>query len=67
MYKHIIVSFYLFGSFYLFYISLTLTNKAFLEDKKIPTELFIINSLTMLASGSILVYNFSLLNSCLVY
>jgi hypothetical protein len=62
MYNHIILSSCLFGSFYLFSTSLTLTNMALLEDKKIPNELFIINSLTMLASGCIIVYNFSLLN-----
>jgi hypothetical protein len=64
MYKHIVLSSCLFGSFYLFSISLILTNRALLEYKKIPNELFIINGLTMLASGSIIVYNFSLLNSC---
>jgi hypothetical protein len=57
MYNHNILSSCLFGSFYLFSISLSLTNKALLEDKKIPNELFIINGLTMLASGSIVVYN----------
>jgi hypothetical protein len=31
---------------------------ALLEDKKIPNELFIINGLTMWASGCIIVYNF---------
>lgn len=61
MYNHIILSSCLFGSLYLFSKSLTLTNKALLENKKIPNDLFIINGLTMLASGSILVYNFSLL------
>jgi hypothetical protein len=64
MYNHIILSSCLFGSFYLFSISLTLTNRALLEDKKIPNEVFIINGLTMFVSGSIVVYNFSLLNSC---
>ncbi len=61
---HIILSSFLFGSFYIFSISLKLTNKMLLEDKKkISNELFIINSLTMLVSGSIIVYNYSLFNS----
>ncbi len=59
---HIILSSCLFGSFYIFSISLTLTNRALLEDKKISNELFIINGLTMLVSGSIIVYNYSLFN-----
>ena len=64
MYNNNILSYCLFGPLYLFSLSLTLTNRSLLEDKKIPKELFILNGLTMLASGSILVYNFSLLNSC---
>ena len=62
MSNQIILSSCLYGSLFLFTISLALTNKALLEDKKIPKELFIINGLTMLASGSIVIYNFSLLN-----
>lgn len=57
MYNHIILSSCLFGSFYLFSISVGLTNLALLEDKKISNKLFIINGLTMLASGSIVVYS----------
>ena len=60
--NHIILSSCLYGSVFLFATSLTLINKALLEDKKIPKELYIINGLTMLASGSIVIYNFSLLN-----
>jgi len=63
MYNHIILSSSLFGSIFLFSTSLILTNRALLEDKKIPNGVFIINGLTMLVSGSIIVYNFSLLNS----
>ena len=62
--NHIILSSCLYGSVFLFATSLTLINKALLEDKKIPKELYIINGLTMFISGSIVVYNFSLLNSC---
>ena len=43
MYNHII----LFGSFYMFSISLTLTNRLLLEDKKISKKLFILNGLIM--------------------
>jgi len=57
MYNHIILSSCLFGSFYLFSISLGLTNLTLLEDKKIPNKLFIMNGLTMLSCGSIVVYS----------
>ena len=64
MYNHIILSSSLFGSIFLFSTSLILTNRALLEDKKIPNGIFIINGLTMIASGSIIVaYNYSLLSS----
>ena len=60
----IIISSSLFGSIFLFSTSLILTNRALLEDKKVPNGVFIINGLTMLVSGSIIVaYNYSLLNS----
>ncbi len=63
MYNHIILSSSLFGSIFLFSTSLILTNRALLEDKKIPNEVFVLNGLTMFVSGSIIVYyNFSLLN-----
>ena len=54
MYNHIILS-SLFGSIFLFSTSLILTNKALLEDKKIPNEVFVLNGLTMFVSGSIIV------------
>jgi len=58
MYNHIILFSSLFGSIFLFSTSLILTNRAVLEDKKIPNGVFIINGLTMLVSGSIIVmYN----------
>jgi hypothetical protein len=63
MYNHIILS-SLFGSIFIFSTSLILTNRALLNDKKVPNEVFILNGLTMLVSGSIIVYyNFSLLNN----
>ena len=63
MYNSIILSSCLFGSFYLCSTSLLLINRSLLENKKLPNELIIINGLTFLVSGSIVVYNFSLLNS----
>jgi hypothetical protein len=63
MYESIILSSCLFGSFYLYSISLGLINRSLLENKKIPNKLIIINGLTFLVSGSIVVYNFGLLNS----
>ena len=64
MYKSIILSSCLFGSYYLCSTSLLLLNRSLLENKKLPNELIIINGLTFLVSGSIVIYNFSLLNSC---
>ena len=64
MYKSIILSSCLFGSFYLCSTSLLFINRSLLENKKIPNELIVINGLTFFVSGSIVVYNFSLLNSC---
>ena len=57
MYNHIVVTTCFFGSIYLFGISLSLTNKALLEDKKIPYKLFVINGLTMMASGYIIMHS----------
>jgi hypothetical protein len=45
----------LFGSVYLMSISLGLINRSFLENKKIPRELIIINGLTFVVSGSIFI------------
>ena len=67
MYNNIILSSCLLGSFYLFSTSLLLSNSTLLEDKKIPSELFIINGLTMLVSGSVILYNFSLCKTLLFY
>ena len=63
MYESIILFSNLFGSFYLFSTSLVLINKSLLENKKIPNTLIIINGLTFIVSGSMVVYNFSLLKS----
>ena len=43
MSNYIILSSCLYGSVFLFTISLALTNKALLEDKKIPKELYILH------------------------
>jgi len=61
MYNSIILSSCLFGSVYLFSISLELLNMQLLENKKIQRKLFIINGLTLLVSGYIIIYNFRLL------
>ena len=61
MYNSIILSSCLFGSFYLFSVSLGLINYSFLENKKIPNILIIINGLTFVISGSMVIYSFSLL------
>jgi hypothetical protein len=69
MYKSIILSSCLFGSFssslfcsvYLCAKSLELINRSLLENKKIPNKLFIINGLTFVISGSIYVYSLTLL------
>ena len=59
MYNSIIISSCLFGSVYLFSTSLLLMNISFLENKKIPNSLIIINSLTFIISGSVFLYNIS--------
>jgi len=63
--NNIILSSSLFGSFVLFSTSLILTNRALLEERKIPKGVYIINGLTMVGSGSIIImtFNYSLLNS----
>lgn len=40
-------------------------NRAYLEDKKIPDKLIILNGLTFVMTGTIVVYSYSLL--CLPY
>ena len=56
MYNSIIVYSCLFGSIQLMSISLGLINRSFLENKKIPRELIIINGLTFIISGSVFLY-----------
>lgn len=61
MYNSIILSSCLFGSFYLFAQSLTSINKLYLENKKIPYQLILINGFTFVLSSSIIIYGFNLL------
>lgn len=56
-YNSIILSSYLFGSYYLFSISLQLINKTLLEGKKIPSKLIILNGLTFGIFGCAIVYS----------
>lgn len=60
MYNSIIVSSCLFGSVYIFSTSLHAINGSFLENKKIPNNLIIINGLTFIISGYIFLYGFKL-------
>jgi len=60
MREHIIVSSCLFGSVYLFSKSLDLLNRTLLENNKMPNNLIMLNGLTFLMSGSVVVYTFSL-------
>ena len=56
MYDSIIVYSCLFGSVYLFSTSLTAINMSFIENKKIPNKLMIVNGLTCIISGSVFLY-----------
>ena len=61
MYKYIILSSCLLGSYYLFSKSLELINKPILENKKIPRTLILINGVTFVTSGFIIIYSFGLI------
>lgn len=56
MYNSIIVSSCFVGSVYIFSTSLQAINRSFLENKKIPNNLIIINGLTFIISGSVFLY-----------
>ncbi len=58
MYNSIILSSCLFGSIYLFSTSLKMINGTFLENNKINNKLIMIDGLTLVISGSIVVYSF---------
>jgi uncharacterized membrane protein YqjE len=61
MYNSIIISSYFFGSVYLFSKSLELINNSLLEDKKNPYKLIILNGLTFVFSGCMIIYSFNLI------
>ena len=63
MYNSIVLSSCLFGSVYIFSKSLEMINQTLLENKKIPRSLVVINSVSFVMSGAILVYNFNMLNT----
>ena len=63
MYNSIVLSSGLFGSVYIFSKSLEMINQTLLENKKIPRALVVINSVSFVMSGAIIVYNFHMLNS----
>jgi hypothetical protein len=58
---NIILSAGLFGSCYLFGKSLQLINESFLQNKKVPNELHVLNILTFMLSGSVVVANYCVL------
>ena len=62
MYKAIILSSCLFGSFYVFSQSLEFfINKSQSEKKQLPYKLFLLNGFTFILSGSVIIYVFTLL------
>jgi len=65
MHNSIILSSTLFGSVYLFGVSLVLINRSHLENKKTPKILIIINGLTFMMSSSVLAYSFYLCKNVL--
>jgi hypothetical protein len=58
---NIILSAGLFGSCYLFGKSLQLINESLLQNKKVPNELHVLNILTFMLSGSVVVANYCVL------
>lgn len=57
----IILSAGLFGSVYLCSTTLTLINMAHIENKKMPNNLIILNGLTFIMTGSLVIYTFTAL------
>lgn len=57
MYNQLILGSYLFGSFYLFSTALETTNRALMGFNKVPYGVLMLNGLTMLVSGSLIVFN----------
>jgi hypothetical protein len=52
----IILSAGLFGSVYLCSTTLTLINMAHIENKKMPNKLIVLNGLTFIMTGSLVIY-----------
>ena len=59
--NNIILSAGLFGSCYLFGKSLQLINESLLYNKKVPNELHVLNILTFMLSGTVVVANYCVL------
>ena len=59
MRNSIILSSCLFGSIYLFSQSLEFINRSQLEKKQLPYKLILINSFTVIFSGSVIIYSFA--------
>ena len=60
MYNSIILTSRLFGSVFIFSTSLILINKQHIENKKLPLYLNLINGLTLVVSGSVLLCSIDL-------
>ncbi len=61
MYESIDLSSYFLGSIYLFSKSLQFINTVYIENKKIPDQLIILNGFTFITTGTIIVYCYGLL------
>ena len=62
MLESIVLSSYFFGSVYLFSKSMEFMNRVYLEDKKIPDKLIVLNGLTFVMTGTIILYSYNLLH-----
>lgn len=59
--NYIILSTGLFGSVYLCSTTLTLINMTYIENKKMPNELIVLNWLTFIITGSLVICTFEAL------
>jgi hypothetical protein len=66
MSNHIILSTCLLGSVFICATSITMINVTYLENKKIPRFLIIINGLTFIISGFIFLFCFNLFFKLLI-
>ena len=60
MLESIVLTSYFFGSVYLFSKSLEFINRAYLQDNKIPDKLIVLNGLTFVMTGTVVLYSYSL-------